>query len=149
MDSGDGAAFNLLKEIPFNEILAYDRSCFPASRKAFLKGWIGQPDSLALGCRKNGRLSGFGVIRACREGFKVGPLFSDDIRTADSLFTHLAKFAAGGPVYIDAPENNPAALELVRRYKMTEAFGCARMYIGRAPDVAHRHVFGVTTFELG
>lgn len=147
--SGDGAAIKLLTEIPFDEILAYDDSCFPASRPTFLKGWIDQPGALALGCRKDGRLSGFGVIRACREGCKIGPLFSNDIRTADSLFTRLAKFAAGGPVYIDAPENNPAALELVRRYKMAEVFGCARMYLGPAPDVAHRRIFGVTTFELG
>jgi hypothetical protein len=28
-------------------------------------------------------------------------------------------------------------------------FGCARMYLGPVPDIAHGRVFGVTTFELG
>ena len=110
---------------------------------------MGQPDSLGLGCQKDGRLSGFGVARACREGCKVGPLFSDDIRTADLLFTHLTKFASGGPIYLDTPENNPAALELVRQHGMMQVFGCARMYLGPAPDIAHHRIFGVTTFELG
>jgi hypothetical protein len=32
---------------------------------------------------------------------------------------------------------------------MVEVFGCARMYLGPAPALAHEHVFGVTTFELG
>jgi hypothetical protein len=32
---------------------------------------------------------------------------------------------------------------------MTVAFETARMYIGRAPDLPMRRVFGVTTFELG
>jgi ribosomal protein S18 acetylase RimI-like enzyme len=148
-EPGDGAVIRPLAETPFDEIFAYDCSCFPAPRQKFLKGWIGQPDSLALGCRKDGRLSGFGVARACREGFKIGPLFSDDIRTAEALFTRLTKLAAGGPIYLDVPENNPAALELVQRYGMTEVFGCARMYLGPVPDIAHRHIFGVTTFELG
>jgi GNAT superfamily N-acetyltransferase len=148
-DCADGAVVRPLAEIPFEEILAYDRSCFPAPRPTFLKGWIGQPDSLALGCQRDGRLSGFGVVRSCRKGCKIGPLFSDDIQTADALFTYLIKFAAGGPVYFDAPENNPAALKLVHQHGMTEVFGCARMYLGPAPDIAHQRIFGVTTFELG
>jgi len=148
-DPGDRAVIRPLAEIPFDEVFAYDCSCFPAPRRLFLKGWIDQPDTLALGCRKDGRLSGFGVARACRKGFKIGPLFSDDIRTADALFTRLAEFAAGGPIYLDTPENNPTALELVRQHGMTESFGCARMYLGPVPDIAHRHIFGVTTFELG
>lgn len=147
--AGDSAIIRPLAEIPFDEILAYDCSCFPAPRPTFLKGWIGQPDSLSLGCIKGGLLCGFGTARACREGCKVGPLFSDDARTADMLFTHLAEFAAGGPIYLDAPENNPAALDLVRQHKMAEVFGCARMYLGRAPDIEHLRIFGVTTFELG
>jgi hypothetical protein len=149
LDSRENADIALLAEIPFDEIVSYDRSCFPAARRTFLKGWISQPDSLALGCTKNGRLTGFGVVRACREGFKIGPLFSDDVRTADRLFVQLTKFAAGKLVYLDAPENNPAAGELVRRYGMAEVFGCARMYLGPVPEMEHRHIFGVTTFELG
>jgi ribosomal protein S18 acetylase RimI-like enzyme len=147
--SGEAAVIRPLAEIPFDDVLDYDRSCFPAPRPTFLKPWISQPDARALGCLKNGRLTGFGVIRTCRKGCKIGPLFSDDLQTADSLFVHLAKFGAGGPVYLDAPENNPAALELVRRHGMTEVFGCARMYLGPAPEIAHQRIFGVTTFELG
>ncbi len=66
-----------------------------------------------------------------------------------ALFTHLARFAAGGPVFLDAPENNPAAIELAHRKRMVEVFGCARMYLGPFPDLAHERAFGVTTFELG
>ena len=76
-------------------------------------------------------------------------MFADDPLVADALFTHLAGFAAGGPLFLDAPENNPAALEFVRRKGMSEVFGCARMYLGPAPVLAHERVFGVTTFELG
>lgn len=138
-----------LAEVPFDEVLEYDRTCFPAPRTAFLKGWTSQPDALALGYRRAGRLSGYGVIRRCRQGCKVGPLFADDAPTAEALYTHLARFAAGGPLFLDAPENNPDALELVQRHRMIEVFGCARMYLGAPPDLAHQRIFGVTSFELG
>ena len=138
-----------LAEFPFDEVQAYDRTCFPAPRPRFLQGWINQPDALALGCRRNGRLAGFGVARRCLQGCKIGPLFADDAEVAEALYADLAGFATGGPLYLDAPENNPEAMALVQRHGMTEVFGCARMYLGPFPAVAQERVFGVTTFELG
>jgi len=138
-----------LVDVPFDQVLAYDRGCFPAPRETFLLGWITQPDALALGCRRGGKLAGYGVVRRCGDGCKIGPLFADDARAAEALFARLAGFAAGGPLFLDAPENNPAAIELKRRHRMTEVFGCARMYLGPRPAVSEERVFGVTTFELG
>lgn len=139
----------LLDKVPFEQLLAYDRACFPAPRRTFLEGWIAQPDARALGCLRDGRLSGYGVVRRCREGCKIGPLFADDLQAAEALYAHLAAFAVGGPLFLDAPENNPAAMAMVRQHGMVEVFGCARMYLGPVPEVAHERVFGVTTFELG
>ena len=138
-----------LADFPFAEVLAYDRTCFPAPRTSFLTGWIDQPTGLALGCRRDGRLAGFGVVRRCREGCKIGPLFADDAQVAEALFAGLTGYAAGGPVFLDVPENNPRGLELAQRHAMVEVFGCARMYLGPAPELAQERIFGVTTFELG
>ncbi len=138
-----------LTDVPFDQILDYDHTCFPALRPTFLRGWISQPDALALGFQRDGKLSGYGVVRRCREGCKIGPLFADDARAAEALYTRLARFAAGGPLFLDAPENNPAAIGLAHQHRMVEVFGCARMYLGPPPALAHEHVFGVTTFELG
>jgi GNAT superfamily N-acetyltransferase len=138
-----------LAAVDFDDVLAYDRTCFPALRPSFLEAWISQPDALALGCRRDGALVGFGVARRCREGYKIGPLFADDLLAADALYMRLASVAAGGPVFLDAPESNPAAMELVRRHRMAEVFGCARMYLGPRPVLADDRVFGITSFELG
>jgi len=138
-----------LASFPFDEVVDYDRTCFPAKRAAFLSGWIAQADALALGCRREGRLSGYGVARRCREGYKIGPLFADDALAANALYARLAEFAQGYPLFLDAPENNPAAMALVRQQGMIEVFGCARMYLGPPPAIAHERVFAVTTFELG
>ena len=102
-----------LAEVPFDQLATYDRTCFPAPRPAFLKQWISQPDALALGYVQEGALAGYGVVRRCGEGCKIGPLFADDAAVAEALYTHLAMFAAGGPLYLDAPENNPHAMALV------------------------------------
>jgi GNAT superfamily N-acetyltransferase len=145
----EGSDIIALADVPFDQVLEYDSTCFPVSRPVFLREWISQPDALALGCQREGKLSGYGVVRRCKEGCKIGPLFADDTLTANALYTHLARFAAGGPVFLDIPENNPAAVEFVKQHQMTEVFGCARMYLGPAPVLAHERIFGVTTFELG
>ncbi len=142
-------AVTALDALPFGQIEAYDRACFPAPRREFLARWITQQDSLALGYLRDGALTGYGVVRRCGNGCKIGPLFADDGEVAEALFAQLAPFADGGPLFIDAPENNPAAMALVKRHALEEVFGCARMYLGPVPQIAHQRIFGVTTFELG
>ena len=146
---GDEQNIVPLTAVPFAQLLDYDRTCFPANRPAFLREWIGQPGALALGYLRAGKLHGYGVVRRCGEGCKVGPLFADNAHVAEALYGRLAGFAAGGPLFLDAPENNPAAMAFVARHQMVEVFGCARMYLGPFPDLAHERIFGVTTFELG
>ncbi len=138
-----------LAAVPFDQVLDYDRTCFPTMRPTFLRGWISQPDALALGYVRDGKLNGYGVVRRCREGCKVGPLFADDTPVAEALYARLTRFAVGGPLFLDAPENNPAAMKFVAHHQMVGVFGCARMYLGPPPILTHERIFGVTTFELG
>ena len=89
------------------------------------------------------------MIRPCRVGFKIGPLFADDASAARDLFDALCNKIPGEPVFLDIPENNPEALALAKDRGMKEVFGCAKMYYGPAPVLAESEIFGVTTFELG
>jgi hypothetical protein len=136
-------------EVPFEQVAAYDRRCFPAPREEFLRAWLGQPDSRALVVRGSDGLRGLGVIRRCGVGAKIGPLYADDAETAEALYTSLAAFVPNEPVFIDVPEVNAWAMSLARRHEMVEVFGCARMYLGPRPRVADARIYGVTTFELG
>jgi ribosomal protein S18 acetylase RimI-like enzyme len=149
---GGGAAppgLTDLAAIPIEEILRYDRTAFPAPRAAFLKSWIAQPRAVALGVVDGGRLRGYGVLRPCQEGFKVGPLFADDEETAERLFAGLIARAPGASIFLDTPEANPAAVALAARHAMTPVFETARMYKNGAPEMRLDRCFGVTTFELG
>jgi GNAT superfamily N-acetyltransferase len=79
----------ILSTLPFETIEAYDRPFFPADRSRFIRYWVNQPESISLGIMRAGKLAGYGVMRACRSGHKIGPLFADNAESADSLFLAL------------------------------------------------------------
>ena len=110
-----------------------------------------QPQSVALGFVREGRLAGFVVARKAVEGHKVGPLFADDAFAAESLLLGLAKEIGGEPLVIDVPEAafHPTAESLVTRHGLTEVFRCARMYTRGRPAVDTAKVYGITSLELG
>lgn len=138
-----------LGEIPFQEVEALDRACFGFERSRFLKLWISQDGAVALGYRKRGALLGFCVLRKCLRGYKIGPLFAETEEVAEALFAALGNHAVGEPIFLDTPENNPAAMRLAERHGLREVFGCARMYLGPATKLPWNCIYGVTTFELG
>ena len=138
-----------LLQMPFHEVTAYDRGMFPSQRSFFLNGWIHQPDGAARGYLHNGRLSGYGVIRRCRQGYKIGPLFADHEEIAEQLLLALTGGVSGEEFFLDIPEPNSGARALVYRYKMQMVFETARMYAGAVPFLPLGKIFGVTSFELG
>jgi hypothetical protein len=140
-----------LSAVPFEDVLAYDRGCFPAPRPTFLRAWLALPESVALGCLREGRLAGFGVAQRGVEGFKVGPLFADDLAAAEVLLRGLTAETGGGAFFLDAPDGveNPAAAQLAGRFGMREVLRTARMYTRGRPRSDAGRVFGIASLELG
>ncbi len=102
---------------------------------------------------EDGEITGYGVLRPCRDGSKIGPLFAASEADADLLFRALAAQARPGPVFLDPPEPNAAALRLAEHHGLTPSFETARMYRNangcQAPALPLDHIFGITSFELG
>lgn len=139
-----------LSKLPFEQVKKYDDQVFPTSRPKFLKSWLKQPEALAIGHVEKDRLQGYGMIRKCRAGYKVGPLFADNKNVAEGLFQKMRNFVGNGtPIFLDTPEVNKAAVSLAEKCKMKPMFETARMYNKKEPDVLLKKIFGVTTFELG
>ncbi|MBW4621340.1 MAG: GNAT family N-acetyltransferase [Cyanosarcina radialis HA8281-LM2] len=138
-----------LKNIPLTEVIRYDAELFPASRPRFLSPWIGVEGGAAYGVLDSGRLKGYGVLRPCDRGYKVGPLFADNREIAECIFQALMSHARPQPVFLDIPDINPAIGFLIRQYDLQPVFTCIRMYCGRTPRVDVDRIFGVTTLELG
>ncbi len=132
-----------------DEIDVLDQTLFPTARRSFLDGWLTAPGHIALGARTDGRLSGYGVLRPCRRGAKIGPLIAANLPMAEALLDGLVARWGGGEVFLDLPETNAAARDLAEARGMEPIFETARMYTGDAPRIAIDRVFGITTYELG
>lgn len=139
--------------IPFDDLAEYDAAHFGARRDAFLHAWTRLPGHRAVVALRGPApgaapvACGFGVLRACREGTRIGPLFADDAAVAEVLFARLT--VAGGDVTLDTPETNPHAVALARRHGLRPVFETARMYRGGDPGLPVERIYGITSFELG
>ncbi len=147
--SGSGLTLVDARSLPFDRLAAYDRRFFREHRDAFLALWISLPGHVSLAALRDGALQGFGVLRPCRDGFKIGPLYAADPAVATALATALAGHAGGKPVALDVPEPNGSAVALARAMGLTPVFETARMYTGPDPEIDRAGLYGITTFELG
>ncbi len=136
--------------LPIETILDYDRRHFPADRSNFLEPWIYQPEALALGILRSGKLAGFGVRRRSHTGFRIGPLFADDREAASELLSGLRQGMGSKELfYMDVPASNHHAMSLAEYLGMRPAFHSARMYLGEAPILPMTEIYGITSLELG
>ena len=93
------------------ELEAFDRTVFPADRTGFLDAWLGAEGHRAVSARRDGALTGYGVIRPCRNGWKVGPLFASSPDTAQAILaalldTMLHQEQGKHEIFLDVPEPN-------------------------------------------
>ncbi len=139
-----------LTKVPFKTILKYDNNFFPADRNKFLRCWVSQANSKSIAFVSKKSIKGYGSIRKCRTGYKIGPLFADDKTIAEEIFISLIGLVEKNiPYYLDLPEGNSDALKLAENYKMKKVFETARMYKGKVPKLPLNKIYGITTFELG
>lgn len=131
-------------------VAEFDRRHLAAARPDFLRAWLAPSASRQTeGYFEDGRLRGYGTVRRCVEGWKVGPLFAETPAIAETLVATLVTPAGTDPVFIDIPEPNLPAVAMAKRLGLTPAFETARMYKGVAPVLPLDAVFAVTTLELG
>ena len=138
-----------LSEVPLATVEAYDATVFPAPRTSFLRAWINSPGHVGCALVRDGELAGFGVIRPCVNGRKIGPLVADDRATAEVVLSALLAKVGAGAIFLDVPSVNRDAIALAEDWGLAPTFETARMYTGAIPPLQLERVFGVTTFELG
>lgn len=134
----------------FKDVAAYDKACFGFERTSFLECWLYQKDHTSMLIRNSkGEVSGYGVIRKCFKGYKIGPLFVESEGEAELLYNSLTSTVKGETVYLDVPEPNEAGVQFAQIHSMLPILSTVRMYSKAAPDLPLSKIFGVTTFELG
>ncbi|MEL6261380.1 MAG: GNAT family N-acetyltransferase [Cyanobacteria bacterium J06626_6] len=139
-----------LSSVPFRAVLDYDRALFLSERADFLKGWIGTDRHVAVGAMYQQALAGYGVLRPCQQGYKIGPLLADSPELAEAIFLALAtQVEPHSFFYLDVPEVNSAAVAIAKKYQMSVVFETARMYKRTPLELPLNRIFGITSFELG
>lgn len=138
-----------LASVSFDALCAFDREFFPSRREAFLRAWLAAPNIRGMAVEGGRGLEGYGVIRPCQIGWKIGPLFAHSRAVAERIFAGLRSVAGSSLVYLDVPEVNGAGVEMAERAGMKVVFETARMYTGHTPDINLDGIYGVTSFELG
>jgi hypothetical protein len=129
--------------VHLDAIRRFDRQCFPAPRDGFLRHWLANPNS-SVAHLTSGGVDGYAVMRACREGSKIGPLFAADLQVAVGLISGFS-----GRVHIDVPAAQGEWLSVLANLGFEPGFRTARMYRGPVPAVRPEGVFGVSSLELG
>ncbi len=136
--------------VPDGPLLGMDRQVFPAERDMFWRGWLQSTGHVTVQALQDGVLVGFGTIRPCRTGYKVGPLASQNRAAASAVLARLLESVpAGAEIFLDVPEPNSEAVAMAQSLGLEPVFETARMYRGTAPNMDVAKVFGVTSFELG
>ncbi len=89
------------------------------------------------------------MIRKAKEGYRIAPIFAENQEIGEKLFLTLCSYSDNQNVYLDVPNINQQAINLVENYQMQCVFERARMYSIREPNIDWKNVFGVTSLELG
>lgn len=132
-----------LEAVSLAEIAELDRRCFPARRDQFLRHWLAPPNRSVVH-HEGGSVGGYAVLRPCRDGAKIGPLFAGTTAAAIGMLTALS-----GRVHIDVPAVQTDCLEALLTRGFTAGFRTRRMYRGTPPSIDLTGVFGVSSLELG
>jgi hypothetical protein len=137
-----------LHDLSLSVITEFENKLFPCNRSNFLKSWFANADK-ALAYVKNNVVLGYGAIRKCSNGYKIGPLFANSAEVAEQLLLGLCNNIAKENIYLDVPMPNKAAIKLAEKYKLSPVFETARMYTNQDPGLDLNKVFGITSFEVG
>lgn len=130
------------------ELVAFDRRFFPAPRDTFVGEWTKAPHETVV-MRRGDVICGYGVLRRCVDGFKIGPLFAETDADAVAIFQQLARRANGGTIHIDVPEPAAGFSAFLQKSGFARGFVTARMYKGAPPRIPQAGIYGITTLELG
>lgn len=142
------APVSAASSVPFKDLVAFDGSHFIGARPDFLRHWIEGDDRRAVVTTAGNEITGFAASRPTPAGHRIGPVFASEPDIARHLILDLAADMEG-PVAIDIPQPNQAAVDLLTGFGMERSFETTRMYRGAAPDLPLNRIFGITSLELG
>ena len=135
-------------DVDFRELLRFDAGFFGVPRESFLRAWLETPAMESLCILKDGEIRGWGCMRRCREGWRLGPVFAVDYMFAEGILRHFAVKTIAEDLYMDIPENNVQAIKLAFSMGMTPLDARLRLRRGGQTQEPQDQIFGFTTLDI-
>jgi len=131
-------------------LLARDRRLCGVARSRYLERWFRDSATRrTLILETGGALQGYGTIRRCRSGAKIGPFWAMDGGAARRLLGALAAVFDAPHCQIDIPDHAVEMTRLAEDLGLVPEFETARMYRGTPPDAQTGGYQAIVTMELG
>ncbi|MDR0468829.1 MAG: GNAT family N-acetyltransferase [Peptococcaceae bacterium] len=137
------------QDISFSQLTDFDAGFFGISRPGFLRTWLATPAMISLCLLKEGELQGWGCMRRCRNGWRLGPVFAKHYEHAEELVRHFALSTVAENVYMDITDSNVQAIRLAFAMGMTPWEARVKLYRGEYIKEPLDQIFGFTTVDIG
>jgi hypothetical protein len=136
------------------EIIKYDRKIFAASREKILCASQNYSDIKGFFVKVDNQIKGYGLIRPCISGLRIGPLFADNLEIAKCILAALLERAGSESVIIDMPEVNDTGRDLMLIFNANrdEIFDTVVMLKGgffSENELDMRKNYGIFSLEIG
>ena len=136
-------------DVDFRKLAAFDASVFGVPRERFLRAWLETPAMESLCLLEDGEIRGWGCMRRCRRGWRLGPVFALGYEYAEALVRRFAVKTIADDVYMDIPETNVLAIRLAFSLGMTPLSARLRLYRGVQSPEPMDAIYGLTTQDIG
>lgn len=130
-------------------VAGLDALCSPLARKGLLARWLSAGASRTLVHEQDGQVTGFGVIRPCRSGYRIGPLTACTEGAAPALYDALTGLCPGELISLSAPEPNRMAGELASARGLAQHASTVRMYSQPVRPVALSRCYAIASLAYG
>lgn len=124
------------------------------SREIILNELLLKPETNGLVYIDNNIIKGFGFIRRCIRGFRIGALIADTPAIAQELIDELLVFAHSEPAFIDVPCSNPDASRCMNALNAQKAATEDTIMMMKGTDNYNYlknfdHHYGLFSLEIG
>lgn len=142
----------------FHEVVEYDKGIFSAPRDVLLTHLLKMPGTTAFAHIKENKIVGYGIIRLCQAGYRIGPLYANSFCSAKILLEDLLNSIATSKemmsVTLDMPECNKFTHALAEYFNLTQVpeNDTQAMFKEVLPEALSENIdknYAVCSLELG
>ncbi len=137
----------------FRKMVGYDKQLWGASRNKFFNTALKQPETFAfVSIDANGSIDGYGLIRPCIQGYRIGPFYSNSPEIAKLLTNVLVSYVPeGSNIIFDIPSQNRFSEAFAEYFNLDsyEPANTISMVKGEKYYKGDETCYGLLSLEIG